>query len=198
MTEKLQQAAQQALAALDELYYSNSTPLAEKLYEESSAALRAALAEQPAEQEPGDARYALAMLVDPEKLEPWQLELYDKAMTAPQPKAEPQSLSDAMATVIAAMQADPDYAWSWHCTVAMAFVAAGGDHYTANQGAARFMKLLAKVEPAHDLPEAPQPKREPLTDEEIQDLLKVGNPTEDEYRLIRMGWNAAHRVGGQI
>ena len=44
----------------------------------------------------------------------------------------------------------------------------------------------------------PKPrKREPLTDEEIQDLLKVGNPTEDEYRLIRMGWNAAHRVGGK-
>ena len=52
MTDKLRQAAQQALAALDELYYSNSTPLAEKLYEESSAALRTALAEQPAEQEP--------------------------------------------------------------------------------------------------------------------------------------------------
>ena len=47
------------------------------------------LAEQPAEQKPGDARYALAMLVDPEKLEPWQLELYDKAMTAPQPTKQP-------------------------------------------------------------------------------------------------------------
>ena len=41
----LRTAAQQALVALDELYYSNSTPLAEKLYEEASAALRAALAE---------------------------------------------------------------------------------------------------------------------------------------------------------
>jgi hypothetical protein len=40
---------------------------------------------------------------------------------------------------------------------------------------------------------APQPVKR-LTDEEIQDMLKVGNPTEDEYRLIRMGWNSAHGI----
>ena len=40
----------------------------------------------------------------------------------------------------------------------------------------------------------PRPEQEPLTDEDIQDLLKVGNPTEDEYRLIRIGWDAAHSI----
>jgi hypothetical protein len=72
-------------------------------------------------------------------------------------QAEP--VADAMKTVIKAMQADPDYAWSWHCNVAMAFADAGGDPYTANQGAARFMRLLANVDPAHELPPHP-PRRE--------------------------------------
>ena len=30
-----------------------------------------------------------------------------------------------------------------------------------------------------------------LSDEQIQDLLRVGNPTDEERRLIRMGWDAA-------
>ena len=32
-----------------------------------------------------------------------------------------------------------------------------------------------------------------LSDEQIQDLLRVGNPTDEELRLIRMGWDAAMR-----
>ena len=30
-----------------------------------------------------------------------------------------------------------------------------------------------------------------LSDEQIQDLLRVGNPTAEEARLIRLGWDAA-------
>lgn len=46
---------------------------------------------------------------------------------------------------------------------------------------------------------APQPvEREPLTDAQIEDLLICGNPTDEEKRLIRMGWDAAHGIkGGQ-
>ena len=46
---------------------------------------------------------------------------------------------------------------------------------------------------------APQPvAREPLTDGQIQDLLLCGNPTDEEMRLIRIGWDAAQGVkGGQ-
>lgn len=40
--------------------------------------------------------------------------------------------------------------------------------------------------------------REQLTDEQIQDLLLCGNPTDEEMRLIRIGWDAAHGIkGGQ-
>ncbi len=40
--------------------------------------------------------------------------------------------------------------------------------------------------------------RWPLTDEQIEDLLICGNPTDEEKRLIRTGWDAAHGIkGGQ-
>ena len=32
-----------------------------------------------------------------------------------------------------------------------------------------------------------------LSDEQIQELLRVGNPSAEECRLIRMGWDAAMR-----
>ena len=46
---------------------------------------------------------------------------------------------------------------------------------------------------------APQPvEREQLTYEQIQDLLLCGNPTDEEMRLIRIGWDAANGIkGGQ-
>ena len=46
---------------------------------------------------------------------------------------------------------------------------------------------------------AAQPvEREQLTDKQIQDLLLCGDPTDEEMRLIRIGWDAAHGIkGGQ-
>lgn len=49
----------------------------------------------------------------------------------------------------------------------------------AARGAAQAAKGLARV---------------PLTDEQVQDLLQIGNPTEEETRLIQLGWNAAHGI----
>lgn len=44
---------------------------------------------------------------------------------------------------------------------------------------------------------APQPvAREPLTPEQIEDLLLCGNPTDEEMRLIRIGWDAANGIKG--
>ena len=44
---------------------------------------------------------------------------------------------------------------------------------------------------------SPQPVvREPLTPEQIQDLLLCGDPTDEEMRLIRIGWDAAHGSKG--
>ena len=73
--------------------------------------------------------------------------------------APPAALADAMRVVTDAMRSDPEYAWSWHCNVAMAFVDEGGDRAMANHAAARFMRLLANVDPAHELPamQAQQP-----------------------------------------
>ena len=43
-----------------------------------------------------------------------------------------------------------------------------------------------------------QDTREPLTPEQIQDLLLCGNPTDEEMRLVRIGWDAARGIkGGQ-
>ena len=45
---------------------------------------------------------------------------------------------------------------------------------------------------------APQPvAREQLTDGQIQDLLLCGNPTDEEMRLIRIGWEAANGIKGE-
>ena len=66
-------------------------------------------------------------------------------------------------------------------------------------------KRVALCSAKQDLPigtklyAAPQPvAREPLTDGQIQDLLLCGDPTDEEMRLIRIGWDAAHGIkGGQ-
>lgn len=51
--------------------------------------------------------------------------------------------------------------------------------------------LLYSSEPTY------QPDDGPLTEEQIQDLLKIGNPSEEECRLIRLGWDAAHGIKGE-
>ncbi len=50
------------------------------------------------------------------------------------------------------LQLDPEYAWGWHCNIAMMAVDAGCDHKIANDGAARFMRLCFDV----DTSELPQ------------------------------------------
>lgn len=83
-------------------------------------------------------------------------ELLEETTASVATQPAPTGVPAAMQIVTDAMRADPEYAWSWHCNVAMAFVDAGGDAYTANQGAARFMRILANVEPAHELMPAPE------------------------------------------
>lgn len=108
--------------------------------------------------------------------------------TATQP--QPQALPDAMRTVTDAMRADPEYAWGWHCNIAMAFVDEGGEHGMANHAAARFMRLLAGVEPAHELPAkaAPQPQASPQASAEdlalVDEYLKGFTP----FTGVFMAW----------
>lgn len=57
-----------------------------------------------------------------------------------------EALPRAMTAVTAQMNEDFDYAWSWHCNIAMSAVDAGCDHMIANEGAARFLQMLAGVD----------------------------------------------------
>ena len=47
--------------------------------------------------------------------------------------------ADAVAALSKAFKNDPDYAWSWHCNIAMAAKDEGMKHKAANRAAARFM-----------------------------------------------------------
>jgi len=58
----------------------------------------------------------------------------------------------------------------------------------------RWVAMVAAENDCH-LAAAPQ-ARKPLTDDMICDLLKKGNPDDEEARLIRMGWDAAHGIEG--
>ena len=59
-------------------------------------------------------------------------------------------------------------------------------------------KAAIRARASHGQAPAQPVAREPLTDEQIQDLLLCGNPTDEEMRLIRIGWDAAHGIkGGQ-
>lgn len=62
------------------------------------------------------------------------------------PEISPSGIATAMSEVIEALLTEPDYAWSWHCNVAMAAVDAGVPHKTANEAAARFLMTLAGVD----------------------------------------------------
>ena len=67
-------------------------------------------------------------------------------------KLSPEGVQRTMNVLRSALQTDPGYAWSWHCNIAVAMQDEGVPHAVANHGAARFMRALAAVEPAHELP----------------------------------------------
>lgn len=49
------------------------------------------------------------------------------------------NVKEAMRILSAAIKSDPEYAWSWHCNIAMAARDEGLTHKAANLAAARFM-----------------------------------------------------------
>ena len=51
-----------------------------------------------------------------------------------------------METIKAAMEADPDFAWSWHCNVSMAAYDQGPHHTLSNRAAAGFMRLAFGID----------------------------------------------------
>lgn len=51
-----------------------------------------------------------------------------------------------ISVLTAEMLKDEDYAWTWHCNIAVCFMDEGGTHRQANQAAARFMKLAFGID----------------------------------------------------
>ena len=49
-------------------------------------------------------------------------------------------IQEAMEIIKKAIHDDPEYAWGWHCNVAMAAYDEGLNHAKANKAAARFMR----------------------------------------------------------
>ena len=87
-----------------------------------------------------------------------------------QPVGEPAP--HAMQQLTAALQADPDYAWSWHCNLAMPVMdVTGVTHRVANEAGARLMRHLFDIDitkhPHYQVDTATpaQPAAQPLTDE---------------------------------
>lgn len=53
------------------------------------------------------------------------------------------TIAEAFDTLKAAMAADPDYAWGWHCNLAVPIMdAAGVGHQQANEAAALIMRQM--------------------------------------------------------
>lgn len=63
--------------------------------------------------------------------------------------------AQAIAALSKAFQADPDYAHSWHCNIAIQFHDCGGDIQIGNEAAKRFMKLAFGVEDYEPKSESP-------------------------------------------
>lgn len=57
-----------------------------------------------------------------------------------------RGMSVEMAAITQAMKDDPTYAWSWHCSLTMAYIDEGGDWEMANRAATRFMRWCFGVD----------------------------------------------------
>lgn len=79
----------------------------------------------------------------------WVAEYPEEGMIFLDPDSAPQpelTTDAAVKRLCDALREDLDYAWSWHCNIAMTAFDAGGSHDVANEGAARFLQLLAGVD----------------------------------------------------
>ena len=84
-------------------------------------------------------------------------------------------VTGAVQTLIETLKADPEYAWAWHCNVAMAAVDEGLSHYAANKAAARFLSWLAKIDTTKHpgFPKAPeQPAAAGMSDADLYGTLE--------------------------
>ena len=88
---------------------------------------------------------------------------------------------ESMATVSKAIRNDPDYAWSWHCNIAVAAMDEGVDRLTANKLAARFLMILTGVDTTKN-PFFPQEEVEPELAHKVNQWERLNNTL-----FVRMG-----------
>tara|TARA_Y100000034_G_C6803253_1_gene360457 strand:- start:507 stop:935 length:429 start_codon:yes stop_codon:yes gene_type:complete len=88
----------------------------------------------------------------------------------------------ALEVMSEAMKADPGFAWSWHCNVAMAARDAGAPHKEANERAADFMKRAFGVDTS----------KEPVgnTDSPVEPPPPAPVPADDGLARCRCGGTA--------
>ena len=89
-------------------------------------------------------------------------------------------VTGAVQTLIEALKADPEYAWAWHCNIAMAAFDEGLSHYAANKAAARFLSWLAQIDmTTHpDFPKAPEQSAAAEVSDEVLDQIDVDASAE--------------------
>ena len=97
------------------------------------------------------------------------------------PSIVTKHVPESMATVSKAIRNDPDYAWSWHCNIAMAAMDEGVDHLTANKLAARFLMILTGVDTTKN-PFFPQEEVEPELAHKVNQWERLNNTL-----FVRMG-----------
>lgn len=68
------------------------------------------------------------------------------AGSTPVPAAQADDARSALAVLSRAMQRDADFAWAWHCNIAMTARDAGAPHDRANIWAANFMRRAFDVD----------------------------------------------------
>lgn len=100
----------------------------------------------PTAQEPGE------VTAEPEAIS--DLRRAVGATSAAQPASD---VAEAFSRIAQAMQADFNYAWSWHCNIAMSSHDEGMEIKAANRAAARFMKLCFDVDTSEEAADANHP-----------------------------------------
>ena len=55
-------------------------------------------------------------------------------------------IEKAMDVLRGSMEEDYEYAWGWHCNLAMAFYDEGASHEDANKAASRFMSIAFGID----------------------------------------------------
>ena len=131
------------------------------------------------------------------------------ALAAAEQPAEPAP--HAMQQLTAALKADPDYAWSWHCNLAMPVMdATGVTHRAANEAGARLMRHLFDIDitkhPHYSVrAESPAAPAQAPTDEFVYRVVRSVQPHLDdtckawgqEFAQCKYWLDAAHGIGSK-